>query len=514
MNTPVCTQGQLFFTPIDTKMAIVLAEAEALVRKFPDILRWIDEDLDAYARMDKALRIADERYAREQTLPLPLERMLKHIEAEINPDDLRLLQGRPRTKAIVVYFFMVLRGHFGSISSESSWQRFEDSLSLRCYLDPYLKMFPGRTTLLVLINAITERTRSRILDAQLAHVTGCGLDDFRLQTIDSTGVHANSAWPRDVELIQGFLERAFHLGRSLDAWEVKPFNRWHCERWLEELQSAKVAYLLNKKAGKKKQAARRYITTAHKLLTYLDGEADKRADAIAHVQIDPSRRVQLKRLWRTLTHALCDAGILLDVFATTIVSGSAAEREEHEKIYSLSDGSAAFIIKGGRKSIFGYKIQLGRSANGFISAVNVPLGNEADSSQLIPMVKQHIERTDVIPESVSADDGYASQAAADYIEGILGVDKISISGSKGRRQLGDELWSSESYAQLRRDRSAVESLMSVGKHSFAFGAFHRRGLDAVREEMLEKVLAYNFWRIHHERTRQAAEADAKRRRTA
>ena len=44
-------------------------------------------------------------------------------------------------------------------------------------------------------------------------------------------------------------------------------------------------------------------------------------------------------------------------------------------------------------------------------------------------------------------------------------------------------------------RSAVESLMFTIKDGFCFGKLGRRGIDAVRDELLEKVLAYNCCRI-------------------
>ena len=54
---------------------------------------------------------------------------------------------------------------------------------------------------------------------------------------------------------------------------------------------------------------------------------------------------------------------------------------------------------------------------------------------------------------------------------------------------------SEAYRKARGDRSAVESLMFTIKDGFEFGELGRRGLSAVREELLEKVLAYNCCRI-------------------
>ena len=91
-----------------------------------------------------------------------------------------------------------------------------------------------------------------------------------------------------------------------------------------------------------------------------------------------------------------------------------------------------------------------RSANGFVTSLAVPQGNTADCPELEPAIAASARRTGVVPERVSTDDGYAS--------------------AKGR--------------------DAVLAL----KDGFQFGELGRRGLDAVRDELLEKVLAYNCCR--------------------
>jgi hypothetical protein len=84
----------------------------------------------------------------------------------------------------------------------------------------------------------------------------------------------------------------------------------------------------------------------------------------------------------------------------------------------------------------------------------------------------------------------------------MGVDDISISGAKGKKLTEEEAWESETYKTARGDRSAVESLMFTIKDGFDFGELSRRGIDAVKSELTEKVLAYNFCRIILMRKRQ------------
>ena len=90
---------------------------------------------------------------------------------------------------------------------------------------------------------------------------------------------------------------------------------------------------------------------------------------------------------------------------------------------------------------------------------------------------------------------------------MLGVKVISISGAKGKKLTTVEDWESETYRDARRYRSAVESLMFTIKDGFAFGELGRRGIEAVRDELLEKVLAYNCCRSILLRQRQREELE-------
>jgi len=162
-------------------------------------------------------------------------------------------------------------------------------------------------------------------------------------------------------------------------------------------------------------------------------------------------------------------------------------------VLSLSDDSAAFIKKGGREAVIGYKPQLVRSRNGFVAGLQVPQGNAADSAEFAPAVEKSMDRTGVVAELVSGDDGYATSKGRDALI-QMGVKTVSISGSKGKRQTSEEDWESEVHKEARRNRSAVESLMFTLKYSHGFGRLERRGIEAVRQELWEKVLAYNICR--------------------
>ncbi len=122
------------------------------------------------------------------------------------------------------------------------------------------------------------------------------------------------------------------------------------------------------------------------------------------------------------------------------------------------------------------------------------------------MSTPRIACSSVVADLVSTDDGYASAKGRDALR-EMGIADVSISGAKGKKLTTLEDWDSETYRDARRYRSAVESLMFTIKDGFAFGELGRRGIDAVRAELLEKVLAYNCCRSILLRQRQREELE-------
>lgn len=481
----------LFLAAPETELKDIIEEGLELLRRNPEILSMIHADQDDIAKEKKKLRLQDKRYIQEQTETLPGIELKKE---KIKKSELVLEYGRSRMEPEAVFIFLQLRGYWGSISTTEAINHMKDSLTLFLYVQERGIKMPATTTILENINSVSNSTRDYILTAQMRMIIDEGLDDFTKVLLDSTSVESNSSWPTDAGILLGLLRRVFHYGQKLEKFDVPPLPQGWMVQWLKKLK--KLHFRINQMAGKPKSqgklknAYRQFLKTSQKAHDYLIKEYTKVKDSA--VELVPSRRHMLEELLKGIENDLSSVSRVLYYTDKRVIGGIVLPSSE--KILSISDETAAFIKKGQRESVIGYKPQLARSGNGFVASLQIDEGNGADSKYLVPLVKDVKNRTGVTPSLVSADDGYCSKDGREALL-ELGVKDVSISGSKGKKITPQEKWDSDFYQQARRDRSAVESLIFMLKHSYEFGRLKRRGLEAVRAELLEKVIAYNFCRM-------------------
>jgi hypothetical protein len=289
--------------------------------------------------------------------------------------------------------------------------------------------------------------------------------------------------------------RLWRRGGKLEVGGLPNFDEPHIAKVLGEMSSLAREISLglgSKKPHKRRCLYRKLLKLANRAIKLLTPQVEQTRQALQKLDVLPSLHARAARLVEWLKTDMENLRRVVQCCEARVLRDEKVPVEE--KVLSVSDPDVGFIAKGGREPVVGYKPQLARSGNGFITGLIVPRGNASDSCQLVPMFEQVVGRTGVIPEIVSVDDGYSSAKSRKTLK-TRGVKIVSISGSKGKKITPDEDWNSEDYTTARDNRSAVESLMFTIKNRFDFGRVARRGLENVRAELLEKVLAYNFCRL-------------------
>ena len=504
---PTQPLARLFLMPVDSQLHEFLVESHRIVEFEPAILDHIKGDLDAHGMRKKLLREADRRFLEGQTMALPT---LKIELREIDLSKLQLEVGRPRMEPYLVYLSLMLRGRFGGCRVQDARLLQEESMTLHWWLENVGLSLPPASTLSENLNAVSNDTRDFIHKAQLRYIINERLDDFSSLYLDSTATAANTERPTDSGLITKLVERICRTGTKLDRFGLPNFN----PSGLEELQTTlsgmhrEIGFATGKakSQGKLKKLYYKLLRRGRRSRKRFERE-------LAAVEQAFQERTSLLPSQRLLAEEVL-ALIGADIQAISQVADACERRifqeqkvPSSEKIISLSDGDAAFIVKGGWDTVIGYRPQLGKSGQGFVSALIVPLGNAADSAQLVDVVLDHWERSAVLPQLVSSDDGYSDQGARQELLDT-GIATVSISGAKGKRITSEQEWKSAAYRAARANRSGIEALVFTLKDGYQFGQLLRRGLQNVRAELMEKILAYNISqtiRVRERRTQQCRE---------
>lgn len=478
----------------DTEMYDFYQFSLILAEKHPEILQNIDRDRDNHALGKKIMRKDVQRYYHEQDKQNAFLEGLDIGEASEPDTELELKQGRDRSiSALGMLFLLILRGAWGSITDKTGTERLKDSLSLFAML-PQLKMktVPKPNTILDNLNAVSNQTRQLILKLQVDGIIEQELDDFNTIYIDSTAVKANSAFPTDIAVLGKLLERIVACNRKLKKFGLE-FDEKYVDSRLYKLHKylVRINLVSGKGAkGRRNEAYRRALKCAQKLTDHCIEQMNILEQDFLVLELDPLKRAQLDKIWFKIAEDIDSA--LYVIHYAELRTQHGEKLPAREKIISISDQSAAFIEKGNREPVVGYKPQIARSLNGFIAGIIIPEGNQADSKMLEPILEQVIYHTNNTPQKLSVDDGYDSPFINKLIEDGM---TVNVSGAKGKRRLGEAYWDSEEVKDLRNYRSAVESGMFTLKHCHQLAHMRRRGIDAVRAEILEKAIAYNFRQI-------------------
>ena len=504
-------QGFFFLPTINSDFQFILDVATDLLKENPQVLCWIKEDQDKFSKEEKRLRILDKQFKEDLTKPLFLEKRIDKVIDTTGKEEIVLKTGRPRMAPIIVFLFFIFRGYYGNFTQKQNFDFIKESITIQNWLAQNgVTKLPGATTILENVNKISSETYEKILTLQCEMIKVEGFDDFNKAFIDSTSVAGNTAYPTDITMLYKLLFRSTFNAIKLSQLFDYPITEKYFDGWFKEMKKCIFSIAMGKlKPKKKKKVCKKLFALAEKIQNRLSAKlAEREMEAQkTFVLIKPSHRFRLEAILKTVKTDLEDSKRVLEYAYKSILEGK--KYKSTEKILSISDANVGFIKKGSlRTAVIGYKPQVVRSGSGIITAILFPEGNTSDAAELRPVLEQSIKRTGIVPEMLSTDDGYPSEENLEWLQEV-GVETNSFNGAKGRKLTSEEDWESTAYQIARAERSMIEGLFSTLKTVQGFGKLSRRGLENGKSELLEKVLAQNFYRIGILRKRREEEIQTK-----
>ena len=339
----------LFASAIDSDLLSFLAEAHGLIEGCPLLVGLVESDLDIHARSKKALRVADAAWSAARSLPLLDD---ASSATAIDPSALTLAQGRPRTPGYVVLLALLLRGYFGAgFKACDVTTMMLESMTLHVFFSNLGMKMPGRSTLTELINAVSNETRSRILDAHIEQLLHLGMDDFSTMLQDSTHVEGNTAWPTDSRTMVALTARLLRVGASLARVRLPVIDSPKARRHLGVMIALDREIVMTRgKVERSRSRRRRYeklLWRARRVHGILSNAVAPIETALAVLDVLPSRKAVATRVverWGADIDALakvishCEARVIHETKVPMV-----------EKVLSVSDPDVGFIAKGQRE---------------------------------------------------------------------------------------------------------------------------------------------------------------------
>ena len=164
-----------------------------------------------------------------------------------------------------------------------------------------------------------------------------------------------------------------------------------------------------------------------------------------------------------------------------------------EKVVSLFEPHTDIIVKGGRGTHYGHKVNFAIGRSGLALDAVVEDGNPADSARCLPMLARHVEHYGAAPTHAAFDGGYASRENLKQAK-ALGVTHAVFHKKRGMK-VADMTPSAWLYRQLKRFRAGVEAGISYLKRCFRLGLCRWRGLPRFKAYVQSAVFAHNLMRL-------------------
>ena len=353
----------------------------------------------------------------------------------------------------------------------------EDSASFRTFARLPMAWTPKKSVLQKTIGAIRAETWEAINQTLLGGARRQRVEDGAVARFDSTVAAALMHEPSDSSLLWDAVRVMVRLLKEADSL----------------LGGAAIAWRDRRRAAKKRARAIQFIRGQPKRVQlYRELIAITRA-TVAGLRQAEARLAKQEApqtvLWRAkASHYRPLIERIIAQSERRVLKGE--QVPAGEKLVSLFEPHADIIVKGGRDTSYGHKLNLVTGRSGLVLDIMIEAGNPADSERLLPMLERHIAFYGQPPRQAAADGGYASQANLDKAK-ACGVSDMAFHKKCGLR-IEDMVKSRWVYRKLRNFRAGIEAGISCLKRAYGLARCTWRGLEHFKAYVWSSVVAYNL----------------------
>jgi IS5 family transposase len=353
----------------------------------------------------------------------------------------------------------------------------EDSASFRAFARLPMGWTPRKSALQKAIGAIRAETWEAINRTLLGGARRRRVEDGGVVRLDSTVTEALMHEPSDSSLLWDAVRVMVRLLKEADGLLGGGAIAWRDRRRAAKKRARSIQFIRGQ--PKRVQLYRELIAIARATIADL-----RRVEALLAKQLEPQ-----SALWQAkASHYRPFIERVIAQSERRMLKGEQVPAAE--KLVSLFEPHADIIVKGGRDTSYGHKLNLVTGRSGLVLDVAIEAGNPADSDRLLPMLERHIAFYGQAPRQAAADGGFASQANLDKAK-ARGVSDMAFHKKCGLR-IEDMVRSRWVYRKLRNFRAGIEAGISCLKRAYGLARCTWRGLEHFKAYVWSSVVAYNL----------------------
>ncbi len=384
--------------------------------------------------------------------------------------------GRQGLPAESVLRCALLKQH-RQLSYEELAFHLEDSASFRAFARLPLTWTPKKSVLHKTVSTITAETWEAINRAVLGCARWEKVELGDVIRLDSTVTDALMHEPSDSSLLMDAVRVMARMLKAAERLAGGAKVAWRDRRRAAKRRAFAIQFTRGR--PRRVQQYRELIEITRAMLADLDAAA-------ARLALAPSPMVEV---WRA---ALADHRPLIETIISQterrVLRGETVPAQE--KVVSLFEPHADIIVKGGRDTQYGHKLNLVAGRSGLILDLVIEAGNPADSERFLPMLERHIAFYGRPPRQAAADGGYASADNLGQAK-ARGVGDMAFHKKAGLN-IEDMVRSRWVYRKLRNFRAGIEAGISCHKRAYGLARCTWRGLAHFRAYVWSSVVAYNL----------------------
>jgi IS5 family transposase len=399
-------------------------------------------------------------------------------------------RGRSQTAAEMVLRLLLLK-HVRNWSFDTLEREVKMNLAYRDFTRIGLGKVPDAKTLARIAQALGGEVIAKLHERLIAIAQEKGAVRGRKMRVDTTVVETNIHYPTDSSLLG---DGARVLTRSMkkiekQAGKLKRKVRDRTRSVNKRVRAIAMASR-QKAAGSEERRQKRY----RELLRYSRQILNDTGRVVQEVEeMSAKREKSLRHLAESLSTMAARVRQVVKQTKTRVFEGIT---QMPGKVVSLFEPHTEIIRKGkaSKPTEFGKLVQVQEAENQIITHYEVFDERPSDRELLLSAVEAQIHKLGRVPQLVTADAGFYSQAQERAVH-EKGVKWVAVpnrnTGSLERKKLEKRRW----FKKAQRWRTGCEGRISILKRRHGMGRCRYRGLDGIKRWIGLGVLADNLINI-------------------